>query len=105
AQMSANRTAWSLKKLATGIALPPSQSRAPSVLGAADFVSHGRWRGAVLRAGRPASEPLRRPGELQRGKRPHQLGMNELDVQVRQVQQLREAGSPKDAAAAAADGR
>ncbi len=48
--------------------------------------------------------PPWRPGELQWGKRPDQLGMNHPDVLVRQIQQLREAGSPKDAAAAASDG-
>src|SRR5262249_461346 len=89
----------------------PSQSHAPSVLGAAGFYHKRPFRAAGLRVRAscltllgwraPLTHAPWRPRQLERRKRTDEVGMDRVDVLVREIQELREAGRAKDAPATA----
>jgi hypothetical protein len=80
----------------------PLTKSAPSVLGAAGFLSHGAPLSAVSASGARFVRGLR-AGELERRQCPDELGMGGANVQIGALEELLLVLRPEDVATAAAD--
>src|SRR5712691_12135292 len=101
AQTSANSTGWSLKKLPTISVRTPSQS--PRRVASARRIFYHM---ALLERRFGLRLPLRRrptEGELERGQRPHELGMGGANVQICVLEKLLLVLPPENVATTAAN--